>query len=204
FWVALPPLTTRSMAVPIVIGLAGVAAGVLSWRGGHTRLGWTGVCIALLGMLFGAIATNASEAHLEVVITWSALTAATLRFATPLTFAAIGALVPAFFSIQLRSDQIVSGTAVNFLTLGITGFIYIDTYGNEGTPSDLPQVPDVNLDFLGSIPPSGLGNYLERAFGGLNLLVWLALATVVLAWIVIFKTTIGLRIRSVGENPRAE
>jgi general nucleoside transport system permease protein len=252
FWVALPPLTTRSIAVPIVIGLAGVGAGVLSWRGGHTRLGWTGVCIALLGMLFGAVATNASEAHLEVVITWSALTAATLRFATPLTFAAIGglfsersgvvniglegmmlmgaffgvygadktdswvagifigmlagasmALVHAFFSIQLRSDQIVSGTAVNFLALGITGFIYIDTYGNEGTPNDLPQVPDVNLDWLGSIPPSGLGNYLERAFGGLNLLVWLALATVVLAWIVIFKTTIGLRIRSVGEHPRA-
>src|SRR4029434_4282704 len=90
FWVALPPLTTRSAAVPILIGAAGVVAGVLSWRGGHTRLGWTGVCIALLGMLFGAIATNASEAHLEVVITWSALTAATLRFATPLTFAAIG------------------------------------------------------------------------------------------------------------------
>jgi ABC-type uncharacterized transport system permease subunit len=252
FWVALPPLTTRSMALPIVIGLAGVGAGVLSWRAGHTRLGWTGVCIALLGMLFGAIATNASEAHLEVVITWSALTAATLRYATPLTFAAIGglfsersgvvniglegmmlmgaffgvygadktgswvagifigmlagaamALVHAFFSIQLRSDQIVSGTAVNFLALGITGFIYIDTYGNEGTPNDLPQVPDVNLNWLGSIPPSGLGNYLERAFGGLNLLVWLALATVVLAWIVIFKTTIGLRIRAVGEHPRA-
>jgi simple sugar transport system permease protein len=252
FWVALPPLTVRSMAVPIVIGLAGVGAGVLSWRAGHTRLGWTGVCIALLGMLFGAVATNASEAHLEVVITWSALTAATLRFATPLTFAAIGglfsersgvvniglegmmlmgaffgvygadktdswvagiligmlagaamALVHAFFSIQLRSDQIVSGTAVNFLALGITGFIYIDTYGNEGTPSDLPPVPDVNLDWLGRIPPSGLGNYLERAFGGLNLLVWLALATVVLAYIVIFKTTMGLRIRSVGEHPRA-
>ncbi|HEX2434416.1 MAG TPA: hypothetical protein VHI55_10770, partial [Gaiellaceae bacterium] len=59
FWVALPPLTVRSMAVPIVIGLAGVGAGVLSWRAGHTRLGWTGVCIALLGMLFGAVATNA-------------------------------------------------------------------------------------------------------------------------------------------------
>src|SRR5512133_3432328 len=252
FWVALPPLTTRSMAVPIVIGLAGIGAGVLSWRAGHTRLGWTGVCIALLGMLFGAVATNASEAHLEVVITWSALTAATLRFATPLTFAAIGGLfsersgvvniglegmmlmgaffgiygadktgswvagiligmlagaamglVHAFFSIQLRSDEIVSGTAINFLALGITGFIYIDTYGNEGTPSDLPPVPDVNLDWLGRIPPSGLGNYLERAFGGLNLLVWLALATVVLAYIVIFKTTMGLRIRSVGEHPRA-
>jgi simple sugar transport system permease protein len=113
------------------------------------------------------------------------------------------ALVHAFFSIQLRSDQIVSGTAINFLALGITGYIYIDTYGNEGTPGDLPQVPDVNLGWLDSIPPSGLGNFLEGAFGQLNLMIWLALATVVLAYIVIFRTAIGLRIRAVGEHPRA-
>jgi simple sugar transport system permease protein len=252
FWVALPPLTVRSPAVPIVIGLAGVAAGVVSWRQGHTRLGWTGVSIVLLGLIGGAIATRANVGNLEVVITWSALLAATLRFATPLTFAAIGglfsersgvvniglegmmlmgaffgaygadrtdswvggiligmlagasmALVHAFFSIHLRADQIVSGTAINFLALGITGYVYIDTYGNEGTPGDLPQVPDVHLDFLDRVPPDQLGGFLDRALGQLNLLVWLALATVVLAWIVIFKTTIGLRIRSVGEHPRA-
>jgi general nucleoside transport system permease protein len=252
FWVALPPLTTRSAAVPVALGLAGVAAGLWSWRQGKTRLGWTGVCIALLGLIGGVFATRANVGNLEVVITWSALTAATLRFATPLTFAAIGglfsersgvvniglegmmlmgaffgvygadrtgswvggiligmaagaalALVHAFFSIHLRSDQIVSGTAINFLALGITGYVYIDTYGNEGTPGDLPQVPDVNLGWLDSIPPSGLGNFLEGAFGQLNLMIWLALATVVLAYIVIFRTAIGLRIRAVGEHPRA-
>jgi len=252
FWVALPPLTTRSAAVPVALGAAGIAAGLWAWRQGKTRLGWTGVCIALLGIVGGVFATRAAVGNLEVVITWSSLTAATLRFATPLTFAAIGglfsersgvvniglegmmlmgaffgvygadrtgswvggiligmaagaamALVHAFFSIQLRSDQIVSGTAINFLALGITGYIYIDTYGNEGTPGDLPQVPDVNLGWLGSIPPKGLGNFLEGAFGQLNLLIWLALATVVLAYIVIFRTAIGLRIRAVGEHPRA-
>src|SRR5215216_2830303 len=252
FWVALPPLTTRSAAVPVALGAAGIAAGLWAWRQGKTRLGWTGVCIALLGIVGGVFATRAAVGNLEVVITWSSLTAATLRFATPLTFAAIGglfsersgvvniglegmmlmgaffgvygadrtdswvggiligmaagaamALVHAFFSIHLRSDQIVSGTAINFLALGITGYIYIDTYGNEGTPGDLPQVPDVNLGWLGSIPPKGLGNFLEGAFGQLNLLIWLALATVVLAYIVIFRTAIGLRIRAVGEHPRA-
>jgi ABC-type uncharacterized transport system permease subunit len=252
FWVALPPLTTRSVAVPILIGVAGIAAGLWSWRQGKIRLGWTGVCIALLGLLGGVFATRAAVGNLEVVITWSALTAATLRFATPLVFASIGglfsersgvvniglegmmlmgaffgiygadktgswvgglligmasgaalALVHAFFSIHLRSDQIVSGTAINFLALGITGYIYIDTYGNEGTSGELPQVPDVHLGWLGSIPPAGLGNFLEDAFGQLNLMIWLALATVVLAYIVIFKTAVGLRIRAVGEHPRA-
>jgi simple sugar transport system permease protein len=251
FWVALPPLTTRSIVVPIVLGVAGVVAGLWSWRQGQTRLGWTGVCIALLGLIGGVFATRAAEANLEVVITWSALTAATLRFATPLTFAAIGglfsersgvvniglegmmlmgaffgiygadrtdswvagiligaaagaalALVHAFFSIHLRSDQIVSGTAINFLALGLTGYLYIDLYGTEGT-GEVPAVPDAHLDFLGRIPPEGLGNFLERAFGQLNLMIWLALATVVLAYIVIFKTAIGLRIRAVGEHPRA-
>jgi ABC-type uncharacterized transport system permease subunit len=251
FWVALPPLTVQSPAVPVVLGVGGVAAGLWSWRQGKTRLGWTGVCIALLGMLCGLLATRAAVGNLEVVITWSALTAATLRFATPLVFAAMGglfsersgvvniglegmmlmgaffgvygadrtdswvagiligmaagaalALVHAFFSIQLRSDQIVSGTAINFLALGITGFLYIDIYGTEGT-GEVPAVPDVHLDWLGRIPPEGLGRYLEAAFGQLNLMIWLALATVVLAYIVIFKTAIGLRIRAVGEHPRA-
>ena len=251
FWVALPPLTTESVSVPVALGLGGIAAGLWSWRQGQTRLGWTGVCVALLGLLGGVFATRAAEANLEVVITWSALTAATLRFATPLTFAAIGGLfsersgvvniglegmmlmgaffgiygadrtdswvagifigaaagaalafVHALFSIHLRSDQIVSGAAINFLALGLTGYLYIDLYGTEGT-GEVPAVPDVHLGFLERIPPEGLGNYLERAFGQLNLMIWLALATVVLAYIVIFKTAIGLRIRAVGEHPRA-
>ena len=251
FWVALPPLTVRSAAVPALLGLAGIVAGVSSWRVGHTRLGWTGVCIAILGLLLGMLASRAAVGNLEVVITWGALTAATLRFATPLVFAAIGglfsersgvvniglegmmlmgaffgiygadktdswiagifigmaagaalALVHAFFSIHMRADQIVNGTAINFLALGLTGYLYIDQYGTEGT-GDVPAVPDVHLGFLERVPPEGLGNYLDRAFGQLNLMIWLALATVVLAYIVIFKTTIGLRIRSVGEHPRA-
>ena len=251
FWVALPPLTVRSAAVPALLGLAGIVAGASSWRLGHTRLGWTGVCIAILGLLLGMLASRAAVGNLEVVITWGALTAATLRFATPLVFAAIGglfsersgvvniglegmmlmgaffgiygadktdswiagifigmaagaalALVHAFFSIHMRADQIVNGTAINFLALGLTGYLYIDQYGTEGT-GDVPAVPDVHLGFLERVPPEGLGNYLDRAFGQLNLMIWLALATVVLAYIVIFKTTIGLRIRSVGEHPRA-
>jgi general nucleoside transport system permease protein len=251
FWVALPPLTTRSPAVPVVLGIAGVAAGLWAWRQGHTRLGWSGVVIAVLGLLGGLLASRAAVGNLEVVITWSALTAATLRFATPLVFASIGglfsersgvvniglegmmlmgaffgiygadrtdswvagiligmaagaglALIHAFFSIHLRSDQIVSGTAINFLALGLTGYLYIDLYGTEGT-GEIPAVPDVHLGFLGSVPPDGLGNFLDRAFGQLNLMIWLALATVVLAYILIFRTSIGLRLRAVGEHPRA-
>ena len=55
------------------------------------------------------------------------------------------ALLHAFFCIHLRADQIVIGTAVNFLALGLTGYLYIDIYGEQGTPTTVPGIPDVNL-----------------------------------------------------------
>ena len=58
------------------------------------------------------------------------------------------ALVHAAFSIHLRADQVVSGTAVNFLALGITGYMFIDHYGDNGTPDNISRVPDVNLPIL--------------------------------------------------------
>ena len=52
------------------------------------------------------------------------------------------ALIHAFFAIHLRADQIVGGTAINFLALGITGYLFIDIYGSEGTPPDIPEDPE--------------------------------------------------------------
>ena len=251
-WLALPPEHYRSVAVPVVVGIAAIAAGLWAVLHGERRAGWGAVAAGILGIVGGAFATRAAVPHLQAVITWSALMAATLRFATPLTFAAIGgmfsersgvvniglegmmlmgaffgawgadrtgswvggvligmaagamlALVHAFFSIHLRADQIVSGTAVNFLALGITGYFYINIYGNNGTPNNLSGVPDVNLSWLGRIPPHGLGAFLHDAFGQLNLMVWLSFALLLIAYVVMFKTPIGLRIRSVGEHPRA-
>jgi simple sugar transport system permease protein len=113
------------------------------------------------------------------------------------------ALVHAFFAIHLRADQIVGGTAVNFLALGITGYLYNDLYGNNGTPDNLPAIPNVHLAFLSSIPPHGLGNFLENVLGDLNLMIWLSYVVLILSWLVLFRTALGLRIRSVGEHPRA-
>ena len=54
----------------------------------------------------------------------------------------------AFFSIHLRADQIVGGTAINFLAVGLTGYLYIDIYGTEGTPTDIPASRTSHLGFL--------------------------------------------------------
>jgi general nucleoside transport system permease protein len=246
FWVALPPLKIREPLVPALIGVFAIGLGIGAVSRGVKRLGWGAIVIGVLGIVLGILATRSSEGHLDQVIVWSALTAAMLRYATPLAFAAMGgifsersgvvniglegmmlagaffgilgadklnswplgllcamlagagfALVHAFFSIHLRADQIVSGTAINFLALGITGYLFIDIYGGEGTPPDIPDIPDVHLGFLKD------WYFIGPVLGQLNLMIWLAFLTIVATWVVLFKTPVGLRLRAVGEHPRA-
>jgi simple sugar transport system permease protein len=251
-WLALPPTTIRTAPLPAAVGILAVAAGIWAFTRDEHRIGGGAVVSGLVGIGGALIVMQANESRLTGVFVWSALIAATLRYATPLTFAAIGgmfsersgvvniglegmmlmgayfgaygadatgswvgglfigivagallAFVHAIFSIHLRADQIVSGTAVNFLALGITGYLYNQHYGNNGTPNDLPAVPDVNVKFLSHIPPNGLGNFLYNSIGQLNLMVWLSLLVLPIAYVVMFKTPTGLRIRSVGEHPKA-
>ena len=252
FWVALPPLAARSIVFPIVLGGVALAAGAFVVAQGERRAGWGAISSGLIGIGGGILATRSGVAHLETVVVWSALLSATLRAATPLTFAAIGglfsersgvvniglegmmltgaffaiwgadrthswigglviamaaggllALIYAYFAIQLRADQIVGGTAINFLALGITGYLYIDVYGVKGTPNDLPGIPDVHISWLHRIPPHGLGRFLQDSFGQMNLMIWMSLLLLVVTWLLMFKTPVGLRIRAVGEHPRA-
>jgi general nucleoside transport system permease protein len=107
------------------------------------------------------------------------------------------ALLHAVFSVSLRADQIVSGFSMNFLALGITGFAYVSIYGTQGTPDQIPRAPDVTVPLLEDIP------FLGDVIGRMNILVWLGLLTVLLTWVLVFRTPVGLRLRSVGENPLA-
>ena len=252
FWLALPPETVRTALVPVAVGLVAIGAGIWAFSRGERRVGGGAIVAGLVGIGGAIVVMQATTSNLEGVFVWSALIAATMRWATPLTFAALGgmfsersgvvniglegmmlmgaffgaygadlthswvaglfiglaagaalALVHAIFSIHLRADQIVSGTAVNFLALGITGYLYNEHYGNRGTPNNLPAIPDVNLTWLHHIPPGGLGNFLYDSIGQLNLMIWLSLLLLPIASIVMFRTWIGLRIRSVGEHPKA-
>jgi simple sugar transport system permease protein len=107
------------------------------------------------------------------------------------------ALVHAVFCIHLQADQIISGFAINFLALGLTGYLFRSVYGTRGTPELPERIPDVRLPFIEDIP------FIGDIFGQLNLMIWLMFLTVILSWVVLFKTPLGLRIRSVGEHPRA-
>jgi simple sugar transport system permease protein len=107
------------------------------------------------------------------------------------------ALIHALFSVSFRADQIVSGFAMNFLAVGITGFFFVNIYGTEGTPDNIPRAPDVTIPGLEAIP------FVGDVLGRMNILIWLGLLTCLLTWVVVFRTPLGLRLRSVGENPLA-
>jgi general nucleoside transport system permease protein len=110
---------------------------------------------------------------------------------------ALMALVHAFFAIHLRADQIVSGVAINFLALGITGYFYFQLYHGQFVPSGIPIIPTVHIPWIDHL------HFLGPAIGNLNLMIWLSFALVVVSYFVVFKTPIGLRIRACGEHPRA-
>jgi simple sugar transport system permease protein len=107
----------------------------------------------------------------------------------------------AFFSVHLRADQIIGGTAINLLALGITGYAFIQIYGDENIPAGVSQIPRLQMRFLDEIPV--VGDFLYGAFGRLSVLIWIGFLFVILAHLILFKTPLGLRLRSVGEHPRA-
>ena len=99
--------------------------------------------------------------------------------------------------MQLRADQIVSGIALNFLALGVTGYVFLDHYGDQGTPDNIPRVPDISIPGVKNL------SFFGDAIGHANTLTWVALILVVALTVFLFRTPRGLRLRSVGEHPRA-
>ena len=65
------------------------------------------------------------------------------------------AALHAFFSIHLRADQIVSGMAMNFLALGITGYFFTQLYHGNDIPDGVPNIPDVNIPNVHTWPVVG-------------------------------------------------
>jgi ABC-type uncharacterized transport system permease subunit len=166
-------------ATPLLFAALG---GVMSERSGVINIGLEGMMLmgAFWGV-WGAETTGSWVAGLLIGMVSGVLLA----------------LVHAIFAVSLRADQIVSGFSMNLLAAGITGFFYVNIYGTEGTPDNVPRTPDITLPGIEDIP------FVGDVIGNLNVLVWLGLLTVLLLWVLLFRTPIGLRIRSVGENPLA-
>jgi general nucleoside transport system permease protein len=177
-WSALFAAMLR-FATPLLFGALG---GIMSERSGVINVGLEGMM--LMGAFFGIFGADLFGSWFLGVL---------------VGVAAGGVLgfVHAVFSIALRADQVVSGVAINLLAAGITGYFFIAHYGDQGTPGEIPSVPTVKLPLVQDI------GFVGDAIGTMSLLTWVALLLVPLMALYLYRTPSGLRLRSVGEKPRA-
>lgn len=154
--------STIRLSTPLILAALG---GMFSERGGVINIALEGMMLA--GAFTAAAVTYASGSPYIGLLA---------GMGAGVVIAAIHAVA----CIQYRADQVVTGTAINILMIGIPGFLSGAFFLSSGST---PQIPKENL--IPSTP------------------IWIAFALVPLAWYVLYKTPFGLRLRSVGENPEA-
>ena len=103
----------------------------------------------------------------------------------------------AYFAITLRTNQIILGLSIFVFGLGLSPFFYRLAIGVVSSPPQVPTLPIIKAPLLGDIP------FLGEAFFQQNPLVYASYVLVAAMSAFLFKTPLGLRIRSCGENPRA-
>ena len=169
-----------ALSVPLIFGSM---AGVLSERVGVVNIAIEGQ------LLFGAFASAmiASMTH----SLWAGLIGA-------LVGGALVAWILAVFSIRYKVDQIIVGVVVNMLVAGLTNFLFGTLMGSDPvTFNQPPRFEKMTLPLLGQIPVIGPVLFSQTP---IIYVMYLALAVVFIA---LFKTRWGLRVRAVGEYPKA-
>jgi simple sugar transport system permease protein len=172
-------------ATPLVYAAVG---GIFSERSGVVNIGLEGML--LMGCFWGIWGADKTGSWITGVL-------------IAMVAGGFLGLVHAFFSVHLRADQIVVGTAIWLLAIGVTGYFFIELYGDDNIPAGVSEIPRLDLSFLERVPPDALGDFLFGAFGRLSVMIWIGFLVVAVSHVVIFKTPIGLRLRACGEHPRA-
>ncbi|MCC7367943.1 MAG: ABC transporter permease [Chloroflexi bacterium] len=165
-------------STPLVLG---ALSGVVCERSGVVN-------IAIEGMMLGA----AFAGFAVGVYTGSPW----LGVAAAMTTGALLALLHAILSVSFAVDQIISGTAINILAVGMTGFLNRQLFAT-GAPPGAATLPPAHIPVLGELPVLGPLLFQHQP------LTMLAVALVAVVHIALFRTRWGLRTRAVGEHPLA-
>jgi general nucleoside transport system permease protein len=171
--------STIRNSTPLIFAALG---GMFSERTGVVNIGLEG--LMLISAFAGVVGASLSG---------SALVGLGFALAAGLIFALIHALM----SITFEADQIISGTAINLLALGGTGFLMVQIFGSGGTSPRVPGFKEVAIPLLSDIPLIGPGLFNQ------SLLVYLMYLLIPITWFVVFRTPFGLRLRATGEVPEA-
>ncbi|MBD3914185.1 ABC transporter permease [Nocardioides hwasunensis] len=169
-----------ALAVPLVFGALG---GVLGERAGVVNIAIEGQL--LLGAFAAAIAASTTGSP------WAGLIAAAVA-------GALVALVLGLFAITYFVDQVIVGVVLNVLVLGLTNFLFRQVLTpNADTLNSPDRFQRLPIPILGDIPL--IGPILFRQ----TPLVYLLYIVVVVVAYALYRTRWGLRVRAVGEHPKA-
>ena len=117
------------------------------------------------------------------------------------------AMIHGFASITYKGNQIVSGVAINILASGLTMILTLAWFKRGGITPTLQNderflsITLPGVDIIDHIPIIGV--IYRELISGHNILVYLAFVIVPIVWWVVYRTRFGLRLRAVGENPKA-
>ncbi|MDR0965863.1 MAG: ABC transporter permease [Myxococcales bacterium] len=169
--------STLDFAPPVLFAALG---GMLSERAGIVALGLEGMM--RLSAFFAAVGTLATGNP------W-------LGLCCGMGAAGLAALGHAWLAIRWRSDQIISGVAINLVALAGVTFLVEALYGSTDTTGSA-TIGKLELGFLSDLP-------VVRALSNHSWLTWIALLLPVALHALFYATPLGLRILAVGEKPAA-
>ena len=110
---------------------------------------------------------------------------------------ALGGLALAYFTTTLKMNQFVIGLAIFFFTMGLSTLLYKFAIGVTLQPPLIPTLKDLPVPLLSKIPVLG------EIFFNQNIMVYFTILVSFFFWYLLYKTSFGLKLRAVGENPKA-
>lgn len=169
-----------ALAVPLIFGALG---GVLGERAGVVNIAIDGQLLA------GAFA--AALVGSVVGVTWAGLGASMLA-------GMLVALLLGLFAINYFVDQVIVGVVLNVLVIGLTSFMFSEVLApNAADLNSPPRFDKLPIPILGDIPVIGPIFFRQTA------IVYILYVTVALVTWALYRTKWGLRVRAVGEHPKA-
>lgn len=179
------PLTLTS-AAPIISTSLG---GLFSERSGVVNIGLEG--LMMIGAFSAATVTVLIESTLGAVSPWIGIMAGII-------IGGIFSIIHAYVSINLRAEQVISGTAINLLGAGLTIYLCEIIFDQQRTVSFMNGIKKQNIPVLSDVPL--LGKFF---FSKVHITSYIIILIAILVWYVVYKTPFGLRLRAVGEHPGA-
>jgi len=120
-----------------------------------------------------------------------------LGFLAGILVGALWSTIMAWLSVTMRANQVIAGIGLNILGGGLAVYIYRVAFGIQSLPPQVDPFAPVQIPVLSDLP------FLGPVLFQHNILVYLAFFMAAVTWFVMEKTTYGLKVKAVGEHPRA-